>query len=200
MSSFATILDIDQSPVEYLRCATTFSWSNLKTLKLRYLSYSSRFGGTVWILPHLQCISDLRGCSCDVRWVSIIDLTSLILYAIPSEDNLLPCVQCFKEMHWTKLILLYPHSWIICIYKSIDSLYSCNKLLFPLHAWIIPFRVSVLLLHWWISTTSKADLRMPRSWTLSVLDGWVSTMMGWWITHNLCVQGFLSKNTTPLPY
>jgi hypothetical protein len=50
----------------------------------------------------------------------------------------------------------------------------------------------VLLLHWWISTTSKADLRMPRSWTLSVLDGWVLKMMGWWVTHNLCWR-FLMK-------
>jgi hypothetical protein len=77
--------------------------------------------------------------------------------------------------------------------KSFDSLYSRNLLLFPLHAWTFLFRVSVLLVHWRISTTSKADLKMPRSWSWSVLDGWVLKMMGWWVTHNLRVEGFLSK-------
>jgi hypothetical protein len=105
-----------------------------------------------------------------------------------SEDNLLPCIQCFKEMHWTKLILLHPpHSWIICIHKSFDSLYSCNLLLFPLHAWTILFRVSVLLLHWWISTTSK------ESEDAKIMDMKCIGWMGWWVTHNLCVEGFLSK-------
>jgi hypothetical protein len=80
-----------------------------------------------------------------------------------------------------------------CIHESFDSLYSCNLLLFPLHAWTFLFRVSVLLFHWWISTTSKADLKMPRSWTWSILDKWVLKMMGWWVTYNLCVEGFLSK-------
>jgi hypothetical protein len=98
-----------------------------------------------------------------------------------------------KEMHWTKLILLHLHSWFICIHKSFDNLFSRNLLLFPLHAWTFLFRVIVLLLHWWISTTSKADLRMPRSWTWGVLDGWVLKMMGWRVTHNLHVEGFLSK-------
>jgi len=180
---------------------------NWKHLNLDIWAIPADLGG-LFEFYHIcsALVTDPRWCSCDVRWVSIIELTSLILYAIPlganwfSEDNLLPCIQCFKEMHWTKLILLHLHSWIICIHKSINSLYSCNVLFFSLHAWTFPFRVSG-------SPFALMDLYNLQGWPkdAKIMNikciGWMGFkddgLMG---DPQFVLKVSYEKNATPFPY